>query len=222
MDSCSQPGTWYVVVSDILAIMLTGHQGPGEKIHVASDLGSSADKLTYASRDAREWLLRNAVLASLMAAFKACMFPEQYAIDRETLVRLAKRGATLETVLEKWPFAFTSVAAVSNRSAAEHRDRRSGANWSYDVMATVGGDCDVTIEFKGIGFTGRYDSGAMVITPCHTHMHSVSDSPEKERIAFAAYMKPAVLLDVGLDLPRLPSLSLIKSLHAQRIETGKR
>ena len=85
-----------------------------------------------------------------MSALSALVSPEQYALAREGLVRLAQRSDTLREALEGWPFAFTSLAAVSNRSTGVHRDRKSGGNNFYDVMTTIGGDPDVVqIKFPG-------------------------------------------------------------------------
>lgn len=148
-------------------------------MHVAADLGGKSGKsgsLTAAQRSTREWLRHSLVMGSLMSAALAITHPEQYALTRECLVRLAKEHPELEDVLEIWPFAFNAVAVVSNRSTGIHRDRYSGDDIEYDGMATVGGDDNVAIELKGLGFRGRYRSGTMVWTSCCTHLHSVSDS----------------------------------------------
>ncbi|KZV60288.1 hypothetical protein PENSPDRAFT_555313, partial [Peniophora sp. CONT] len=142
-----------------------------------------------AQSEAREWLGRNILFGSLMSAALAITHPEQYALTRECLVLLAKRSAELQDTLRIWPFAFTSMAAISNRSTGKHRDRQSGKNKMYDVMGTIGGDRDVLLQFEGLGFTGRYDSGTLAVVPCHTHLHSVSASPDAERVAFAGFMK---------------------------------
>lgn len=152
-----------------------------------------------------------------MSISLALVNPEQYALSRETLVRLAQRGGALDEAVRTWPFAFTSLAAVGNRKTIIHRDRKSGRNNLYDVMTTIGGDPDVKIRMKGVGFTGSYRSGTIVVTSCHTHLHSVSNSPRNERLAFAAYMKPTVLLEMELDLPRLPTYDSIKKLHVQQV-----
>ncbi|KZV59639.1 hypothetical protein PENSPDRAFT_694969 [Peniophora sp. CONT] len=194
-----------------------GHQTPGERVFVAGDLGGSGAHFTHAQTQAREWVTSNVFYAALMSAALAITNPEQYALARECLILLAKRSTVLEDALRVWPFGFTSVAAVSNRSAGRHRDRRSGKNKIYDVMGTIGGDRDVLIQFKGLGFTGRYDSGSLVVVPCHTHLHSVSESPVAERVAFAGFMKPTVVLDTKLDLPRLPTSELVDAIHIQQI-----
>lgn len=206
-------------------------QQPGERIFISGDLGGSGrgrpgrpgrqgahtSRLTEAQAQARQWLPQNAVMGALMSAALAIVHPEQYALTRECLIRLARKNPHFDSLLRIWPFAFTSVAAVSNRSAGGHRDRRSGEFRLIDLMATIGGDRDVLIEFEGLGFIGRYDSGSMVAMSCHTHLHSVSESPEAERLAFAAFMKPSVLLDMGLDFPRAPTLDSINALHMEEI-----
>lgn len=152
-----------------------------------------------------------------MSVALAIINPEQYALSRECLVRVSRKSPNIEALLKSWPFAFTSIAAVSNRSAGGHRDRKSGEFRLIDLMTTVGGDRDVVIEFEGLGFSGRYDSGSMAALSCHTHLHSVSESPEAERIAFAAFMKPTVLLDTGLDFPRPPTSELSNAVHMEQI-----
>lgn len=186
-------------------------------MHVAADLGGRGTKLTAAQRSAREWLQNSLVFGALMSAALAITHPEQYALTRECLIRLARDHPDLETVLKIWPFSFNAIAVVSNRSTGEHRDRNSGDAVEYDGMASVGGDDDVAIEFKGIGFKGRYRSGTVVWTSCHTHLHSVSDSPHAERVAFAAYSKNSVHLDSKLSLPRAPTIALTTSLIMQQI-----
>lgn len=192
-------------------------QKPGRAHHVAADLGSGSGKPTAAQQSARQWVKNSLVFGALMSAALAITHPEQYALTRECLVRQAEKHPDLETVLSIWPFAFNAVAVVSNRSTGEHRDRYSGDELTYDGMASVGGDDHVAIELKGIGFRGRYRSGTVVWTSCHTHLHSVSDSPDAERVAFAAYLKKSVQLDTGLSLPRPPTASLTRSLVVQEI-----
>ena len=62
----------------------------------------------------------------------------------------------------------------------------------------------------------------MVATSCHTHLHSVAASPSVERLALAAYMKPAVLLEMELDMPRLPTVPLVKELIIRQIRSRRR
>ena len=90
-----------------------------------------------------------------MSAALAITHPEQYAVTRECLVRLAEQHPDLEDILQIWPFAFNALAVVSNRSTPRHRDRHSGDEDDYDGMCTVGGDDQVVIEFPGLGFKGR-------------------------------------------------------------------
>lgn len=158
---------------------------------------------------------------ALMSAALAITHPEQYALTRECLIRLAEEHPDLETVLRIWPFAFNALAVVSNRCTPMHRDRKSGDDRDYDGMVTVGGDDDVTIKFDGLGFWGRYRSGTMVWTSCHTQLHSVSESPIAERVAFAAFVKQSVQLDTELDRPRAPTLELVNSIHMQQIKSRR-
>ncbi|VDC00370.1 unnamed protein product [Peniophora sp. CBMAI 1063] len=195
-----------------------GQEQPGKKVRIASDIGSS-DHPSLAQAGARRWLQDNVKLAALMSVSVAIVNPEQYALSRETLVRLARKEVALRPACRTWPFAFTSLAAVGNRTTIIHRDRKSGKNNLYDVMTTIGGDPNVKIRLKGLGFTGDYKSGSIAVLSCHTHLHSVSKSPSAERLAFAAYMKPSVLLEMGLDLPRLPTYDSIRRLHVQQIAT---
>ncbi|KZV59026.1 hypothetical protein PENSPDRAFT_560614, partial [Peniophora sp. CONT] len=135
------------------------------------------------------WLHDALAFGALMSAALVITHPEQYALTRECLILLAKKNPALETILRVWPFAFNALAVVSNRCTPMHRDRGSGDDVDYDGMVTVGGDDDVTIKFDGLGFWGRYRSGTMVWTSCHMQLHSVSDSPIAERVAFAAFAK---------------------------------
>ena len=75
----------------------------------------------------------------------------------------------------------------------------------------------MVIEFPGLGFRGRYRSGTMVWTSCYMHLHAVSESPDAERVAFAAYVKQSVHLMCKIDPPRAPSLDDVKAIMMQQI-----
>lgn len=169
----------------------------------------------------REWLPGSLIFGALMSAALVITHPEQYALTRESLVRLARAHPDLKDILKIWPFAFNAVAVVSNRSTPIHRDRGSGEEKEYDEMVTIGGDPDVAIEFEGLGFRGRYRSGSMVCTSCNIHLHSVSESSVSERVAFAAFVKKSVQLENKLDLPRTPNVELINSIHMKQIQARR-
>ncbi|VDC01775.1 unnamed protein product [Peniophora sp. CBMAI 1063] len=187
-----------------------GHEKPKEEIHVTADLGRSGSSPAAAQASARSWLDNSLVFGALMSAALAITHPEQYALARECLVRLSRECPTLEDILEIWPFAFNALAIVSNRATPTHRDRNSGDVDDYDGMCTIGGDDRVVIEFPGLGLRARYQSGTMVWTSCYMHLHSVSESPDAERVAFAAYVKQSVHLETGLEAPRAPTLAVIQ------------
>ena len=153
-----------------------------------------------------------------MSAALAMIHPEQYALSRECLIRLSQQHPELESMLKIWPFTFNALALVSNRATPIHRDRHSGDVDDFDGMCTIGGDRQVVIEYKGLGFRARYRSGTMAWTSCYTHLHSVSHSPDAERIAFAAYVKQSVQLDTGLDPPRAPTFSIMKEVLADQVK----
>lgn len=189
-------------------------------MHIATDMGSSGP-LSEAQESVRDWLPESLILGALMSAALAITHPEQYALARESLIRLSRAHPDLTTVLKIWPFSFNAVAVISNRSTPMHRDRGSGDETDYDEMVTVGGDDDVAIEFQGLGFKGRYRSGTIVCTSCNVHLHSVSDSPNQERVAFAAFVKRSVQLDNRLDRPCRLTLEHINTIHMQQIEAQK-
>lgn len=191
-------------------------QRPDDRIHVSSDLGGSATHPSARQRSAMAWLLRECQFAALVSAALGITHPEQYALSRECLVKLATKRPHLARALAAWPLAFNSLAVIANRCSPDHRDRRGGGKRYYDVMATIGGDADLVIDFKGLGFRGRYCSGAMVNVFGHVHLHSVSRSTA-ERIAFAAFVNQSVPLVMGLSPPRYPTLDLINSIHSQQI-----
>ncbi|VDB85576.1 unnamed protein product [Peniophora sp. CBMAI 1063] len=202
---------------------MQGHEKPGEDILVAADLGKagSPSASSASQRTAQDWVSQSLVFGGLMSAALSMLHPEQYALSRECMIRLALQHPDLESMLKIWPFTFNALALVSNRATPIHRDRHSGDADYLDGMCTIGGDGRVAIEFKGLGFKARYRSGTMAWTSYYMHLHSVSHSPDAERIAFAAYVKQSVQLDTGLDPPRTPTLSGMKEALIEQIKAQK-
>lgn len=147
-------------------------------------------------------------LGGLLSLGIAIPSPEQYALSRECLLRLAARRPELATVVRVWPFASSAVSVISNRCAPWHRDVASGRGGSrfYDGVTTFGGDEGVSMDLKGLGVCCQYSSGTTLTFSGHMHIHGVPDSL-KDRICIAIYARRSVHAAMDLAPPRPVMLS---------------
>ena len=140
----------------------------------------------------------------LMSVAIALAHPEQYALTRASLEKLASLRHICQFI-DGWAFAFNVLTIVVNREAWLHRDKMSGALALLDMLLNIGGDPGTVLELPGVGVRLQYDSGTAAIFSGHTHIHGVSRSTE-ERVCFAAYVRPSVHRLFGLHTPDAPTV----------------
>lgn len=123
----------------------------------------------------------------------------------EILQTLEKGGITitdktnkLPTILKSWTSPFTALSVIINRETPYHRDNGSCHAW-MDILLTVGDYQDGRIEFPGLGFRLKYDSGTLVALTGRLVRHGANFRGHRACIAY--YMRQNVSEAVGAGTP---------------------
>ena len=89
-------------------------------------------------------------LAAISSTILAVTSPDLYAINRESLLRLADIQ-DFEGIISQWGWPCHVVSVLCNRATPLHRDRLSGHPEFMEVLFSIGGDSTTVLELKSLG-----------------------------------------------------------------------
>jgi RNA polymerase subunit RPABC4/transcription elongation factor Spt4 len=161
----------------------------------ADDMNMSASLKQGRTGDkGRQWLTASGESLALLSAVLRVIHPEQYALGRSTMEKLAGR-ADLFDVVKIWSSVFNGLQVISNRECPIHRDNKSRSEW-YDLLATIGPYRSAVFEMPGIGIRLAYPTSTVIGLCGRVLRHGVS-AADGERICIAQYMRENVQRRVG-------------------------
>jgi hypothetical protein len=144
----------------------------------------------------RDWVVDFAESGAILSAITLVSHPRLYHMGRSSLIHLGDMPEIKE-IARHWSSVYSAVSIVSNRDTPLHRDTGTQPPW-YDILATIGGDPDTTMDWPSLGIRGQYRSGTCVLFSGNCIPHMVRRSLQ-DRVVVAYYMKDNVLEEANVE-----------------------
>lgn len=151
-----------------------------DPMHTSADLKSVSGRL---------FMFEFSECGAVLNAMLRITHPDLYRAGMECMDALASDDDFSEA-MKLWHSPFNAVSIIANRECPKHRDYYSRKPW-YDLLATVGGDLDTSLEYPDIGVRFRYRSGTVTFDAGMVLRHGVS-ATKNDRLCFAYFMRNSV------------------------------
>jgi hypothetical protein len=140
---------------------------------------------------------------ALLSAILRVVHPDLFRAGA-SVIRAQGQDPDLRPAIEIWASAFNGMSAISNRATHLHADRQTRSTW-FDVLATIGGDDNLTLNMPDIGIQLGYSSGTVVAICGSVLRHEVPASI-KERLCCASFMRDKVHDRARVESPYWPRM----------------